>query len=142
MRTWRQVFLRRFTTGAPRYRSVGGRELFRVCLADPPALFDPAHPPYHEGDGPDPDEQPDDDEAGTVDIEVAGEVPEPPGPAELSRYQPDDLEATDVQRHRDGEEGDGDVVVHLADRLGEGPTVGEVHERAVHGVQQGHAGGE
>ena len=48
----------------------------------------------------------------------------------------------DDQRDRDREAGDGDVVVDLADRLGERPAVGEVHERAVDGVQQAHAGRE
>ena len=38
--------------------------------------------------------------------------------------------------------GDGEVVIDLAHGLGEGPAVGEVHERAVDRVEQRHAGGE
>ena len=38
-----------------------------------------------------------------------------------------------------GERGDGEVVEDLADGVGEGPAVGEVHEGAVDRVEQGHA---
>ena len=45
----------------------------------------------------------------------------------------------DEERDEHRQPGDGDVVVDLADRPGEGPAVGEVHEAAVDGVEQAHA---
>ena len=53
--------------------------------------------------------------------------------------QAEQFDGADDQGDGDGQAGDGEVVVDLADRLGERPAVGEVHERAVDGVQQAHA---
>ena len=44
------------------------------------------------------------------------------------------------KRDEDREPGDGEVVIDLADRFGEGPVVGEVHETAVDGVKEAHPG--
>ena len=59
-----------------------------------------------------------------------------------STEHPDQLDRADDQRHGDRDRGDGDVVEHLAHRLGERPAVGEVHEHPVDGVHQAHAGRE
>ena len=56
--------------------------------------------------------------------------------------QPAELDRPDHECDRDRQARDRDVVEDLANRLGERPAVGEVHERAVDGVQQRHAGGE
>ena len=49
---------------------------------------------------------------------------------------------SDEEGHEDRQTGDGEVVIDLPDRLGEGPVVGEVHETAVDGVEEAHARGE
>ena len=64
------------------------------------------------------------------------------GPTQLLGQQAQQFDAADDQRDRHRQPGDRDVVVHLAHRLGERPAVGEIHERAVDGVQQAHARGE
>ena len=61
---------------------------------------------------------------------------------ELGRDQSAELDRADHDRDRDRQAGDREVVEDLADRLGERPAVGEVHERAVDRVHQRHPGGE
>ncbi len=56
--------------------------------------------------------------------------------------QAEDFDGADEERHHDGQAGDDQVVVDLADGAREGPAVGEVHEAAVGGVEQGHPPGE
>ena len=54
----------------------------------------------------------------------------------------EDFDGADDERRADGQPGDDQVVVDLADRLGERPAVGEVHEEAVQRVGQHQAAGE
>ena len=55
---------------------------------------------------------------------------------------PEELDATDEEAYGHREPGYGQVVVNLADRVEEGPTVSKVHEQPVGGVHEGHPGGE
>ena len=54
----------------------------------------------------------------------------------------EDLDGADNEGRADGQPGNDEVVVDLADRPGKGPAVGEVHEAAVEGVEEHHAAGE
>src|SRR5262249_22962404 len=85
---------------------------------------------------------PDDYEPGRVDVEAAHERPEPAAEPVLLPDEAEDLHGADEKRDEHRQPGDGQVVVDLADRAGEGPVVGEVHEAPVGGVEQAHAGGE
>src|SRR5260370_5732382 len=82
------------------------------------------------------------DETCLVDVEVGDEAPEAAVDVQCSGEQADDLDGADEERHGNGQAGDDQVVVHLADRAGERPSVGEVHEAAVGGVEQGYPPGE
>ena len=53
-----------------------------------------------------------------------------------------DLHGSDEQRDEHRQAGDGEVVIDLANRLGEGPVVSKVHETSVEGVEKAHPGGE
>ena len=52
------------------------------------------------------------------------------------------FDSADDESDDDGDEGDGEVVVELADGLDEGPAVSAEHEDVVRSVNEGHAGGE
>ena len=84
----------------------------------------------------------DDDVADRVEVDAGHPVPEAAAQAELLGRDREQLDGADDERDRHRERGDGEVVIDLAHGLGEGPAVGEVHERAVDRVEQRHAGGE
>src|ERR1700732_563990 len=101
------------------WTAAGGRTL--------PTLLDAPKPPDGQRRRPGDHEERDDDEAGLIDVEVRHETPEAAGEVELRGEQTEDLDGPDQHRDRDRQAGDGDVVVDLADRLGERPPVGKVH---------------
>src|ERR1700722_974692 len=107
-----------------------------------PLAFNVAEVPDGERHDPGRDEDADDDEAGPVDVEFCDQVPEPTALVRLLGNQAEDLDGTDEQGDEDGQARDGEVVIDLADGLRKGPVVGEVHEAAVDGVEETHAGGE
>ena len=90
----------------------------------------------------DSDEQPDDAVAGVVERDVGDRGERAGGDVGLVGEHADQLDGADDQRDGDRDAGDRDVVEDLADRLGERPAVGGVHEHAVDGVHQAHAGRE
>src|ERR1700682_6251260 len=112
--------------GTSGWTAAGGRP--------PPTLLHPRKPPDGQRSRPGDHEEPDDDEAGLIDVEVRHEIPEAAGEVELRGEQTEDLDGPDQHRDRDRQSGDGDVVVDLAHRLGECPAVGKVHERAIERV--------
>src|SRR5271157_2056365 len=107
-----------------------------------PAGLDVAEPPVGEGGRPDGDEQGDDAEPGRVDVEVGHDGPEGAVQVQFGGQHAEDLDGADDERRADGQPGDDQVVVDLADRPGERPAVGEVHEQAVQRVEQHHAAAE
>jgi len=96
-----------------------------------PLLLDAAEVPDAQGHDPGHHEHADDDEAGRVDVEARQEGPERPVEVGVLGQQAEHLDRADEHRHEHRQAGDGQVVVDLADRLGERPVVGEVHEAAV-----------
>src|SRR6185437_16144464 len=107
-----------------------------------PAVLDLPPPPVGQGRRPDRDEHRRDDEPGHVDVEVGHQVPERAAQVQLAGQHAEQLDGADDERGADRQAGDDQVVVDLADRPGERPAVGEVHEGAVEGVEQHHAAGE
>src|ERR1700680_1256184 len=97
-----------------------------TCGRTFPALLDPPESPDRKRRGPGDHEEPDDDEAGLIDVEAGHELPEAAGEIELRGQQTKDLDGADQHRDRNRQASDGDVVVHLAHRLGERPSVGGV----------------
>src|SRR5260221_3451018 len=69
-------------------------------------------------------------------------VPDRPMEAEALGDEAERLDAADGGGGHDRDEGDGQVVIELAQRLHEGPAIGAEYENAVGGVDQRHAGGE
>jgi len=61
---------------------------------------------------------------------------------QLGAEHPEDLDAADYEGCPDGQAGDDEVVVDLADWPGECPAVGEVHKTAVQAVEQHQPAGE
>ena len=61
---------------------------------------------------------------------------------EVSGDEAEGLDASDGEGDEHGDEGDGEVVVELADGFDVSPAVGSEHEDVVGGVDEGHAGGE
>jgi hypothetical protein len=96
--------------------------------------------PDRQRDRPCGDEHADDDEADDVDVHVhvLERVPERARELELGRNQAADLDRPDDERDGHRQTGDREVVKDLADRPGERPAVGEVHERAIDRVEQAH----
>ncbi len=111
------------------------------CDARPPPRFHLAQPPVGQRRHPDGDEQPGDAEPGDVDVEAGHQRPECAVQMDLGGQDAEDLDGADDERGADGQPGDDQVVVDLADRPGERPAVGEVHEQAVQRVEQHHACG-
>src|SRR5438094_532768 len=107
-----------------------------------PAAIDTARLPQHDGERPRDDEKADDDVADVAEIEVVEVRPEAARKRELRGGHLEQFDHADQERDGDREAGDGDVVIDLADRIGEGPAVGVAHEGAVGGVHQRHSGGE
>jgi soluble P-type ATPase len=114
----------------------------RDSLPGVPFLLDLAEAPDGQGGDPGDDEDADDDEPGLVDVEGAHERPEPAVEAVFLADEAEDLDGADEEGDEYRQARDRHVVVDLADRLGERPVVGEVHEAAVDGVEQAHPGGE
>src|ERR1700733_4964204 len=61
---------------------------------------------------------------------------------ELIGEKAQSFDSADDESDDDGDEGDGEVVVELADGFDKGPAVGAEHEDVVRGVDERHAGGE
>src|SRR6201996_6719891 len=116
----------------------GGDGLARL----PPLLLQPAEVPDAQGNSPGEDEDTDDDEAGGVDVEVLKERPGRAVEIAVLAEQANELDRADEHRDEHRQAGDRHVVVDLADRLGERPVVGEVHEAAVGGIEEAHPCGE
>lgn len=119
-------------------RAVGGGD----GLAGVLALLDLAEVPDGQGGDPAEDEGADDGEPGLVDVEVAHEVPEPAGQPVPAAAEAEDLDGADEDGDEDRQAGEDEVVLDLADGLGQRPVVGEVHEAAVEGAGQAHPGGD
>src|SRR5271166_7158860 len=81
-----------------------------------PAGLDVAEPPVGEGGRPDGDEQGDDAEPGRVDVEVGHDGPEGAVQVQFGGQHAEDLDGADDERRADGQPGDDQVVVDLADR--------------------------
>src|SRR5947208_16699153 len=92
-----------------------------------PARLDPACLPQHDGERPRDDEKADDDVADVAEIEVVEVRPEAARKRELRGGHLEQFDHADQERDGDREAGDGDVVIDLADRIGEGPAVGVAH---------------
>jgi len=105
-------------------------------------LFDGAEFPVGDGGGPDKHEHGDDHESDVVEVEPGDPVGDGVVEFELAVQDADELDGADQQRDGHGQAGDGEVVVDLADGVGEGPAVGDVHEGPVQGVEQAHPCGE
>src|SRR3954468_24706523 len=101
-----------------------------------PLLLDVAEPPDSERDDPRRDEQADDAEPEHAEVEPRDSLPDRPAERPLGLGDLQQLYGADDPRGGDGQSGDREVVVDLAHRLGEGPAVGEVHERSVDRVEQ------
>ena len=69
-------------------------------------------------------------------------IPEPALKIEFRGDQPKRLDPADQNGDNGGDDGDGEIVIELADRLDEGPAIGAEHQDAVGRVDQRHAGGE
>ncbi len=82
-----------------------------------PLGFDAAELPDQEGDDPGDEEEADDDEADDVEVEARDPVPEEAVEVELLGEQAQQFDRADDQGDGDGEAGDREVVVDLADRL-------------------------
>src|SRR5579862_4858319 len=122
-----------------RGRSVGERVLSGSFTdRQAPSFLEVPEAPRTEGDCPGEGEDPDDGEARTVEIEVLEESPDGAIEMRFLAEQADQLDRPDRERHEDRQPGDGEVVEELAHGAGEGPVIGEVHEAAVEGVEQGH----
>src|SRR5271166_5296045 len=102
----------------PPARFEPGRAGGSLVHAGGPAGLDVAEPPVGEGGGPDRDEQGDDAEPGGVDVEVGHRGPEGAVQVQFGGQHAEDLDGADDERRADGQPGDDQVVVDLADRPG------------------------
>src|ERR1019366_7515029 len=94
-------------------------------------LYYAAETPDGQGQCPGDHEQADDPVAHAIEVDRTDRGQDPGGDVELLGEDRDELDAADQQGDGHGQSRDGDVVVDLADRFGERPAIGEVHERAV-----------
>src|SRR5471030_811792 len=97
-----------------------------------------------DGDGPGKNEYANDQIP--YDAEVAVErrdrLPKWPLQIELAADEPQRFDSADQQRRQDGNEGNGQVVVELANGSGECPAVSAEHQHTVGRVRERHSGGE
>jgi hypothetical protein len=102
--------------------------------------------PFVDRDGDDPTngEESDDEvaEGAEVVVEPADEVPESSLQVKLLRHETECFDTADCEGNHNRYEGDGDVVVELANGFYEGPAVGSEHQDGVGGVDERHACGE
>ena len=107
-------------------------------------LVIPHHPVDRERGEPTRHEDPDDEVAKRS--EIAGRkvdgAPYAACKTELFRDQPQGFDRTDNRGDDDGDPGDRQIIVELAERVYERPTISADHQDAVAGIDKRHAGGE
>ena len=136
----------------PGGRLAAGGRLIRFALRPPqasspreasasqaPSLLEVPEAPDRQRREPDV-EEPGDHEPGSIEVEPSGGARKF-AEAEFVRNKAEDLDRAQHEGDRDRQPREREVVSDLADRLGEGPAVGEVDERAVDPVEKRHPGG-